>query len=416
MTKFLNISTDNTLGGNSPSDELVSSQKAIKEYIANAGTGANTSLSNLTSTGQNIANWSSNVTNCITEIPQDIKLELSGETLTVKAGSKVYVPNGAGVFDVVTIASDITRTGWGSGSNNLMVAYDSNNSNWGGFTLAECFSGSSAPSGSTNMLWYDTTNNKVKQTNNSGSTWNEGWSLPLFIINRSSGTITGIDQVFNGFGYIGSTIFALPGVKGLIPNGRNDDGTLKNTAFINEVCVIATLTGTHVYSMRLAHNYLVAGVFPYDEKTNRNYNDTIAPGNERNQVNAGMVEVSSGTILSMNAKTVFHTVDYSDTEYVAHQAMPSDKYIDLTLGASGATYTAPADGYVVFAKVNGTSAGRLAELVNHSNGLRTISFAPYSVNPSMVFLPVKKGDVFSAHYDSTGNTQVFRFVYAEGAI
>ena len=35
MTKFLNISTDNTLGGNSPSDEVVSSQKAIKEAYSN---------------------------------------------------------------------------------------------------------------------------------------------------------------------------------------------------------------------------------------------------------------------------------------------------------------------------------------------------------------------------------------------
>lgn len=34
MTKFLNISTDNTLGGNSASDEVVSSQKAVKDYIA----------------------------------------------------------------------------------------------------------------------------------------------------------------------------------------------------------------------------------------------------------------------------------------------------------------------------------------------------------------------------------------------
>ena len=33
MTKFLNISTDTTLGGNSPSDETVSSQKALKTYI-----------------------------------------------------------------------------------------------------------------------------------------------------------------------------------------------------------------------------------------------------------------------------------------------------------------------------------------------------------------------------------------------
>lgn len=80
MTKFLNISTDNTLGGNSPSDETVSSQKAIKAYVDNnsgglpsqtgnagkflttdgtsaswatvSGSGANTDLSNLTSTGK----------------------------------------------------------------------------------------------------------------------------------------------------------------------------------------------------------------------------------------------------------------------------------------------------------------------------------------------------------------------------
>lgn len=34
MTKFLNISTDTTLGGASPSDEIVSSQKAISTALA----------------------------------------------------------------------------------------------------------------------------------------------------------------------------------------------------------------------------------------------------------------------------------------------------------------------------------------------------------------------------------------------
>ena len=32
MSKFLNISTDTTLGGNSASDDAVSSQKAVKTY------------------------------------------------------------------------------------------------------------------------------------------------------------------------------------------------------------------------------------------------------------------------------------------------------------------------------------------------------------------------------------------------
>ena len=41
-----------------------------------------------------VANASQMITNCITEIPQDIKLELNNGILTLKAGSKVYVPNG----------------------------------------------------------------------------------------------------------------------------------------------------------------------------------------------------------------------------------------------------------------------------------------------------------------------------------
>lgn len=46
MTRFLNISTDNTLGGSSPSDEFVASQKAIKEYVDNNS--SNVQVDNLT--------------------------------------------------------------------------------------------------------------------------------------------------------------------------------------------------------------------------------------------------------------------------------------------------------------------------------------------------------------------------------
>ena len=43
MSTFLNISTDTTLGGNSPSDLAVSSQKAIKTYVdAHSGGGGST--------------------------------------------------------------------------------------------------------------------------------------------------------------------------------------------------------------------------------------------------------------------------------------------------------------------------------------------------------------------------------------
>ena len=55
MTKFFNLSTDSTLGGNSPADYLVSSQKAISQRIANIKLEElfNISISNPTA-GQNL--------------------------------------------------------------------------------------------------------------------------------------------------------------------------------------------------------------------------------------------------------------------------------------------------------------------------------------------------------------------------
>ena len=50
MTKFLNISTDNTLGGSSASDVLVASQKAVKDYVDQHGGGGSVDIDNNTIT------------------------------------------------------------------------------------------------------------------------------------------------------------------------------------------------------------------------------------------------------------------------------------------------------------------------------------------------------------------------------
>lgn len=172
-------------------------------------------------------------TNCITELPQDIKLELNNRRLTLKAGSKVYVPNGFEAdgttlkFDKVVIESDIRVDSPAIDGPNF-IYYVSN----GKFVIGlddkhQC----SGPSFTIDSgLWYNTTNNFIRFAAE-GEVSEDNESLPLAIINVSNGDWTSIDQVFNGFGYIGSTVFALPGVKGLIPNGRNEDGSLKNIEF-----------------------------------------------------------------------------------------------------------------------------------------------------------------------------------------
>ncbi len=50
--------------------------------------------------------------------------------------------------------------------------------------------------------------------------------------------------------------------------------------------------------------------------------------------------------------------------------MPSNRYIDLTLGASGATYTAPANGYI-FLEMVGTQAQQNGYINSPSNFHRT---------------------------------------------
>lgn len=191
--------------------------------------------------GENYKTLCDTRTNCITEIPQDIKLELNNGTLTLKAGSKVYVPNGPGVFDVVTTTSDIAISA--VANRKTMIFY--RNGSFQRMNVESCYSGTTAPSlsGTTLAVWYDTTNNVIKYTSDSGATWvADNMSLPVCIATETTSGFTSIDQVFNGLGYIGSTLYALPGVKGLASNGRNADGTPKSLEFTLSTVTTATLT------------------------------------------------------------------------------------------------------------------------------------------------------------------------------
>ena len=161
------------------------------------------------------------ITNCITKIPQDIKLEIDDSSLLVlKNGSKAYRGNGT----VINITKDIKTNGGAAYPNKFIFV--------GGdlvlYVTDNVYSGDSAPSGTLYLgdMWYDTANKAVKRYD--GSAWGGSYSLPICVCTTSGTGVTSINQVFNGFGFIGSCLFALPGVKLLMPNGRNSDGSLNN--------------------------------------------------------------------------------------------------------------------------------------------------------------------------------------------
>ena len=248
----------------------------------------------------------SKITNCITEIPQDIKLELVDGTLTLKAGSKVYVPNGAGKFDEVVISGDKTVTGFTTGADNVQFLLFINSINQSPycFRVQDCYSGSAAPTATAvgNMMWYDTSNNIIQNSADQGSTWGNVWGLPLAVVTASNKVVTSIDQVFNGFGYIGSTVFALPNVKGLIPNGRNADGSLKNVEIVNsrvKTVQVANGNRTLVLTPSTVSGYADT---IYHTETNTNTN---AAGAYQDCCHCGKVVVENGAITSFTPKLPF---------------------------------------------------------------------------------------------------------------
>lgn len=378
---------------------------------------ANTDLDNLTSVGQNISNWSSNVTNCITNIPQDIKLELNNGTLTLKAGSKVCVPNGFeadGVtpkFDVVTIASDLTIDGGSGGFSGAGTLYYGSNSALVWYASGVDASGTTPPSTSN---FYNTSTNTVYRYNR--NVQGLGLSFPLAHITVTSDVIKSIDQVFNGFGYIGSTIFALPGVKGLIPDGRNSDGTLKNTEWTCSNVITRTF-GTETRDAELGFDgsyfsrLILSQRSTYDRFANVNLNLTDNPPSIWGYTPLATCTLTAGVISNFNIKTVFHAVDYNDTEYIAHQSSPSRRSINITAPASGNSIVAPADGYF---QVDGTSTGA-GQRLNCDNGGRTgfYLWSQASGQGLRATVPVSKGDSMYIGY-TIGNVSI-KFTYANGA-
>ena len=93
--------------------------------------------------------------------------------------------------------------------------------------------------------------------------------------------------------------------------------------------------------------------------------------------------------------------------------MPSGTYDDLTLLASGNTYTAPATGWFVISKVSGAS-GKYIDL--SCGNLSIQSHSSGSGDYLVLYIPAKKGDVATVSYNVTGSTNYFRFVYAEGDV
>ena len=423
-----------------------------------SSTPANASGKEVTSADFIKSNLLNYTTNRILEIPQDIKwrtdLVETGKKryrLTILQGSVYYVPQGFEADGVTRkfskrtmIADNICLDGFWSDDALLeefvFLVFEDNEA----ILTSNARAGSNITSGDTapttflekRALWYDTKNNYVKFTNDSGATWHN-CSLPLLkgsprnTIDEThpiAGWVNGPTQVFNGFGYIGSTIFCLPGIKCLIGNGRNPDGScITKIEEITKVSIFV-MDGIRRNNKIVLYNGIVGvrGSLWFDEQVNMCYNNATVVSAYQPTAILGTFSTeatSPWNITEFNPLGVDSFVNSNASNfskagesYLSSLSMPSNKSIDLTLGASGTLYTAPANGWFSLDTWSTSTATAYYQLHNRTSDLALLAVPDQGhVYQQKGFIPCKASDIVALVYANIDTTKTrWRFIYAQG--
>jgi hypothetical protein len=341
-------------------------------------------------------------TNCFIEIPQDIKTELSEGNFKLKKGSKVYLPIGNNQYQSTETTTDLTLSVIESETYNAFVFYL--NDNLVSIPTDDCYSGPTVPTISTNKaVWFDTSTYLFKETTNRGSSWtnSENRSLPLCLISVTNGVITETKQVFNGFGYIGRTSFVLPGCKALVPDGRNENGTLKNIIYTVPHVMLhqkeTDWTQIQFCYIQIGGNYLEGhadyNIFVQEDRPNSSVGLWYKPSdNNWYFLDGTKIKIALTTLETLNAGVITHqktpktfrTLSFENKEDIAGWGMPD---YDSAISLSSGTYNFGFDAYgsVFIASQGNTSVS--VSINGRKIGTRGNSNNYYSPNSVDFWLP-----------------------------
>lgn len=259
------------------------------------------------------------ITNCTINIPQNIVLEYINSTLILKSGSVIICPNGleedgaTRKFNYIKIEEDIITDGvsW-DGQCYIFVNADKS---LGIVSVSQCVSGEVAPT-STTPVWYDTKNNLIKKTEDFVTWTDSKASLPigLVLLQTTIPYIKSLNQVFNGIGYMGSAIWVDKDIEGLIPNGINKDGSLKNIKFKKQKLSLVDYNGISfsnyylwvgmdeiISAVPIVYNKIESGSFGFFENDNiiKNPNGEIV-----NAFKIGIVSVNNSVFRFLKLKPI----------------------------------------------------------------------------------------------------------------
>ena len=381
-------------------------------------------------------------TNRILEIPQNIKFTFVDKVLTIKTGTKVYIPNGfepdgtTRKFDIKVLTKDYIQTNSFIGTyKSILVSYRSSaDTFWHDNALSSFCSGETdALAGSKTHDWYDTKNNKIYHYIGAATTPEGTCSLPVIQMeNLGSNGFTKVANIFDCFGYIGSTAFSLPNCTYLFANGRDQNGRFKCikktfkdialTSYGYQTSNVQCLTINTNGKLTRTDRYFVSKEEPsgtdsvwFNPKTNLTYrSDGQGVWYKTNEiVIATEITTNKSQFLITSFSPEFiSSLNTLNNDSIAEMSMPSQKYINLTAGSSGSTYVAPANGFFQVKAISTSSAAYcyLENLQGMSNINQTFSANTTISN----FIPVKNRDKVYLLFSGV-TISYLRFIYAEGS-
>ena len=255
-----------------------------------------------------------------------------------------------------------------------------------------------------------------------GFSWVDVWSSPFraIIVNKDSTQdySTNIPTVnYIKYTIIGTKIrqyYSTDGVDytSVTYNNNLDYVEISETGAYLNLCIASRNTNNEIGSC-WTNTTLFSDSYVLDKSTNTYLmkqgiaNEGVAVATSTKY---GLVLPDNSTIVSNNG--VMSVVPSTISGY----AMPSDKYIDLTPGAAGTSYIAPADGWISFAKKL-TATGQFVGLSNNTTSMSTMgcNASDGSGGNTSCFIPCKKGDEVATWYSAGGDFLTLRFIYAKGA-
>jgi len=259
------------------------------------------------------------LTNCILEEPQLVDVTISGGYLTLKQNSTVIIPNGFDSignrqFELQVIDNDLTSLAETSSGDRYCFWVPSNAVG----KCVTCYSGSVEPTGVREFsLWYDTANNVCKRYAN--GSWTSGFSLPFALATFNDSFDINHINVYQSVGYVGSHVWVNKSVKCLIPNGLNENGTVKNIVTETTSILVSSVNSdteivalNHNGTIDISSGYITDYEIPttsntynlyYDEHLNKmNVNSTGTSWEQTFMTPIAEIEVQNGVITYFNSK------------------------------------------------------------------------------------------------------------------